>query len=54
MTEEQIKSCCKLIVNNSKYPLSDYHKSLIKQLIDNAKTPQELIAGVLNILINTK
>lgn len=50
MTEEQIKFICKLIVENSKRPLSDFDKELIKQAIDKAKSAPEMITSILTIL----
>ncbi len=42
MTEEQIRTLCKIAVENSNRPLSDFQKELVKQAIDQAKTPAEL------------
>ncbi len=50
MTEEQIKFLCKLAVENSNRPLSDVQKELIKQAIDQAKTPTEMAAAILTVL----
>lgn len=50
MTEEQIKTLCKIAVENSKRPLSDFQKELIKQAIDQAKTPTEMVAAILMVL----
>ena len=50
MTEEQIKFLCKLAVENSNRPLSDVQKELIKQAIDQAKTPTEMVATILTVL----
>ena len=50
MTEEQIKSMCKQLVENSKRPLSDFDKELIKQAIDNAENGFEMISAILAIL----
>lgn len=50
MTEEQIKSMCKQVVENSKRPLSDFDKELIKQAIDKAKSVPEMISAILAIL----
>ena len=50
MTEEQIKSMCKQLVENSKRPLSEFDKELIKQAIDKAKSVPEMIYSILTIL----
>lgn len=50
MTDEQIKFLCKLVVEKSNRPLSDFQKELIKQAIDQAKTPTEMVAAILTIL----
>lgn len=50
MTEEQIKSLCKQLVENSNRPLSDFDKELIKQAIDKAKSVPEMISAILVIL----
>ena len=50
MTEEQIKFLCKLAVENSNRPLNDFQKELIKQAIDQAKTPMEMVVSILTIL----
>lgn len=50
MTEEQIKTLCKIAVENSNRPLSDFQKELIKQAIDKAKTPTEMVAAILTVL----
>ena len=49
MTEEQIKFLCKLAVENSNRPLSDVQKELIKQAIDQAKTPTEMVLAILTV-----
>ena len=50
MTEEQIKTLCKIAVENSNRPLSDFQKELIKQAIDRAKTPMEMVVAILTLL----
>ena len=50
MTEEQIKTLCKIAVENSNRPLSDFQKELIKQAIDQAKTPMEMVVAILMVL----
>ena len=42
MTEEQIKTLCKWIIDNGNRPFSDSEKVLIKQAIDKAKNVKEL------------
>lgn len=50
MTEEQIKTLCKIAVENSNRPLSDFQKELIKQAVDQAKTPMEMVVAILTLL----
>ena len=50
MTEEQIKTLCKIAVEKSNRPLSDFQKELIKQAIDQAKTPTEMVVAILILL----
>ncbi len=50
MTEEQIKTLCKIAVENSNRPLSAFQKELIKQAIDRAKTPMEMVVAILTLL----
>lgn len=50
MTEEEIKALYKLVVENSNRPLSDFQKELIKQAIDQAKTPTEMVVAILILL----
>ena len=52
MTEEQIKYLCKWMVDNGNRPLTEFEKELIKQAIDNAKSPQEMVASILALLTN--
>lgn len=42
MTEEQIKLLCKLAVENSKKPLTDEEKEVLKHAIDESKTVGDL------------
>lgn len=42
MTEERIKLLCKLAVENSKKPLTNVEKEVLKQAIDEAKTVEDL------------
>ena len=50
MPEEQIKTLCKIAVENSNRPLSVFQKELIKQAIDQAKTPTEMVVAILTLL----
>lgn len=50
MTEEQYKFLCKWIVDNGNRPLSEMDKELIKQAIDNAKNPEEMVLSILELL----
>lgn len=50
MMEEQVKFLCKCMVDNGNRPLSDLKKEVIKQAIDNAKNPQEMIISILALL----
>ena len=50
MTEEQVKFLCKWMVDNGNRPLKELKKELIKQAIDNAKNPQEMIISILALL----
>ena len=50
MTEEQYKFLCKWIVDNGNRPLSEMDKELIKQAIDNAKNPKEMVLSILELL----
>lgn len=50
MTEEQYKFLCKWMVDNGNRPLSENDKEFIKQAIDNAKSPEEMILSILALL----
>lgn len=50
MTEEQYKFLCKWMVDNGNRSLSLIEKELIKQAIDNAKSPEELVLSILALL----
>ena len=52
MTEEQVKFLCKWMVDNGNRPLNEFEKELIKQAIDEAKSPQEMVVSVLMLLKN--
>ena len=53
MNEEQVKALCKWMVDNGNRPLTEFEKELIKQAIDNAKSPQEMVVSILALLTNT-
>lgn len=50
MTEEQYKFLCKWMVDNGNRPLNKTDKELIKQAINNAESPTEMVLSVLTIL----
>lgn len=50
MTEEQYKFLCKWMVDNGNRPLSEIEKEHIKQAIDNAKSPMEMVLSILALL----
>ena len=50
MTEEQYKFLCKWIVDNGNRPLCETEKELIKQAIDNANSPAEIVLSILALL----
>ena len=52
MTEEQVKFLCKLMVDKSNRPLSHADKEIIKQAIDNARTPEEMVLSIMALLQN--
>ena len=47
MTEQEIKSICKQLVEHGDKPLTDTEKELIKQAIDKSKNLNELLAVAL-------
>ena len=49
MTEQQIKLFCKLCIENSNRPFSQEQKELLKQAVDKAKNPNDLLLIVLSI-----
>lgn len=53
MTEQEIKAICKLAVDNSNHPLTDSDKELLKQVIDKAQHPVEILAA-LSAILSTK
>lgn len=44
MTEKEVKEFVKLIVDYGNKPLNEMQKEIIKQCVDKAQTPQELLA----------
>lgn len=50
MTEEQYKFICKWMVDNGKRQLSQADKELIKQAIDYARSPEEMVVSILALL----
>jgi hypothetical protein len=50
MTEQEIKTMCKLAVEYSNHPLTDLDKELLKQAIDKAKHPVEILTAFSAIL----
>lgn len=51
MTEQEVKTICKLLVQNSKRPFTDAEKELLKQEIDRSKNLEELLTVALNTFI---
>ena len=51
MTEEQIKLLCKLAVENSKKPLTDAEKEVLKHAIDESKTVNDLFTVAMTKLL---
>ncbi len=52
MTEREIKTMYKLAVENSNYPLTDADKEVLKQVIDKAQHPAEILSALSAILMN--
>ena len=50
MTEQQIKTLCKLAIERSNRPFTKAEKEILKQAIDNAKNWDELIATAIATL----
>ena len=50
MTEQQVKTMWKLLVDHSNHPLTDFDKELLKQSIDKVKHPLEVLATLAAIL----
>lgn len=53
MTEQEIKAMCKLAIENSNHPLTKPEKVLLKQVVDKAKHPVEILAA-LSAILSTK
>ena len=53
MTEQQVNTMWKLLVDHSNHPLTDLDKELLKQSIDKAKHPLEILAA-LSAILSTK
>ena len=53
MTEQEIKIMYKLAVEHSNHPLTDLDKELLKQAIDKAKHPVDILAA-LSVILSTK
>lgn len=52
MTEKEIKSICKLAVENNNKPLTELEKELFKQAIDASKNWAELLITMKIIMLN--
>lgn len=52
MTEEQVKFLCKWMIDNGNRPITEFEKEVIKQAIDNARNPQEIVLAILTFLRN--
>ncbi len=52
MTEQEVKTICKLAVQNSKRPFTDAEKELLKLAIDHSKNLEELLAVALSTLMH--
>lgn len=50
MMEEQYKFLCKWMVENGNRPLSEIQKELIKQALENANSPIEIVLSILALL----
>ena len=50
MTEKEVKTMCKLAVEHSNHPLTELDKEILKQSIDKAKHPLEVLAALAAIL----
>ena len=50
MTEQEIKAMYKLSVEHSNHPLTELDKEILKQSIDKAKHPLEILAALAAIL----
>ena len=54
MTEQEIKALYKLAVEHSSHPLTEAEKELLKQVIDRAKNPTEILLTLSSILSSKK
>lgn len=50
MTEQEVKTMYKLAVEHSNHPLTELDKEILKQSIDKAKHPLEVLAALAAIL----
>lgn len=50
MTEQEIKTMYKLAVEHSNHPLTELDKEILKQAIDKAMHPLEVLAALAAIL----
>lgn len=50
MTEEQIKLFCRLAIENSPRPLTDFEREVLKQAVDNSRNWEELMLAVITAL----
>ena len=52
MTEQQIKTLCKLVIERSNRPSTKVEKEILKQAIDNARNWDELMTIAIASLNN--
>ena len=52
MTEQQIKTLCKFVIERSNRPFTKVEKEILKQAIDNARNWDELIMTAIASLNN--
>lgn len=50
MTEEEIKLFCKLAIDNSPRPLTDFDREVLKQVVDKSRSAEELMLAVIAAL----
>lgn len=53
MKEQEIKAMCKLAVEHSNHPLTDLDKELLKEVVNKAKHPVEILVA-LSAILSTK